>query len=280
MPIMVFGATCEEQIIVKSIELSEKEEKVEETEEPSINHNTLNINAEMHKVGDYIKYQVVLKNVSDKNYNFEEKSIELESENINLDVEFEGSKTIGPTEEKTFDITLRYSNELASSLYRGGKYTLEEAFNINYEKDPSIIDILTNPLTGHNSFFIYLIIIVSIIALLFNKKKNITMILLFGILFIPYYALASDDLCNNSIIINPNILINILEPHPCTIDNVEFLIAGQEYTNGQYRYRYRKSDDYSRRRNRKTGPKSTDECYNCGGMGHWANECHMPRNSK
>jgi RNA recognition motif-containing protein len=43
------------------------------------------------------------------------------------------------------------------------------------------------------------------------------------------------------------------------------------------RYRYKRSDTYSRRRYRKTGPKSTDECYNCGGMGHWANQCHMPK---
>ena len=38
------------------------------------------------------------------------------------------------------------------------------------------------------------------------------------------------------------------------------------------RYRYKRSDTYSRRRYRKTGPKS-----NCGEMGHWANQCHSSK---
>ena len=39
------------------------------------------------------------------------------------------------------------------------------------------------------------------------------------------------------------------------------------------RYRYRRSEEYTRRRYRRTGPKSTDICFNCQGLGHWANEC-------
>lgn len=57
------------------------------------------------------------------------------------------------------------------------------------------------------------------------------------------------------------------------------------YYHDRYRYRDRerdkyRSDDYSRHRSRKTGPKETDICFNCGKPGHWANECHLPKKNR
>ena len=43
------------------------------------------------------------------------------------------------------------------------------------------------------------------------------------------------------------------------------------------RERNRDKDYYYKRR---TGPKKTDICYNCGKEGHWANECHENRRNR
>ena len=49
----------------------------------------------------------------------------------------------------------------------------------------------------------------------------------------------------------------------------------------RHRDRYKNDDNYSsRHRPRKIGPKDTDVCYNCFKLGHWANECHMPKKEK
>ena len=43
------------------------------------------------------------------------------------------------------------------------------------------------------------------------------------------------------------------------------------------RSRDRDRDYYYRRR---SGPKKTDICFNCGKEGHWANECSLPRKER
>ena len=52
------------------------------------------------------------------------------------------------------------------------------------------------------------------------------------------------------------------------------------YHHDRYRYKDKYRNDDYRHRSRKTGPKESDVCFNCGKLGHWANECHVPKKKK
>ena len=52
------------------------------------------------------------------------------------------------------------------------------------------------------------------------------------------------------------------------------------YHHDRYRYKDKYRNDDYRHRSRKTGPKESDVSFNCGKLGHWANECHVPKKKK
>ena len=240
VPFVVFGATCEKQIVIESVELVDKSSTVTETDDPSFDCDSLTINAEMHEVGEFIQYKVKVKNQSNKKYQFKDTPFELNSNLLQADFQFDGASSIKANEEKEILLTLTYGTEVESHLYRGGKYLIDNAIKMNYQ-EASII----NPSTGQSAFFFYLIILVTIVFVLtsIKKKKEAVMMLLLGLFLIPYYALAEDNLNEQVITIQPNILINILQENICTYDGE--LVVGATFVNGQYKYTYKRTDIYA-----------------------------------
>ena len=121
----------------------------------------------------------------------------------------------------------------------------------------------------------------------FGEIKNIN--LKRGYAFVEYYSKgdAKDAIrkLNNQKLFGQNQRVVVEEAigHRRDRDRDRDHHRRDRYYHDRYRDRdkYRSDDHYSsRHRSRKTGPKESDVCFNCGKFGHWANECHMPKKDK
>ena len=241
LPFMVHAEECNpSNIKIKDIDIKDKSEYVEELSDTTFKDNKLNLDLKMYDVGDYIEYELKVKNDSNEDYYLNKDSLDINSDYFEYSITFsDNSNKIEPNTEKTIYLRVEYKNEVEKDKFFSGKYVSNNTVSLKSTSNNE--SILSNPLTKNNMLTIFLFILLIIQLLLYftrDKRINKTMILLLAIL-LPFEVAA---LCNFELDINSNITIGKVKPNPCTYDGE--LVQGAEYVNGQYTYRYMQENDY------------------------------------
>ena len=234
LPFMVNAEECNQNSIkIQSISLKDKSEYTEELSKTTFKNNKINLDLKMYDIGDYIEYELKVKNESKENFYFDEKSLNINSNYFDYSLSYkDNSNKIEPSTEKIIYLKVQYKREVDKEKFFSGKYIDNNNLLLNITNSNPI---LTNPLTNNNKITIIIFILLVIqLVLYFTRDKRINKnYLLFLVLLLP---ITVNALCKCSLDINSNITIGKVKPNPCTYDGE--LVQGAEYVNGQYTYRY------------------------------------------
>ena len=207
-PVFVFAKdTCDSSNIkIKSIVLEDTRGNIEEISEANISGQKINLGLKMNVVGDSAEYKIVLKNDSDDDYYFDEKSIHLDSHYVSYDVSYEDESNIMKGgEEKVIFLKVSYQEKVSATNLNNGIYRDNVVVTLDLTDKNIIEEILDNPLTGRYLGIIVLICMMVGLLLLFkDKKKSLYLFLLIGII-IPFTVNA---LCKHSLEIETNLVID------------------------------------------------------------------------
>ena len=237
LPFMVNAEECNQNSIkIQSIAIKDKSKYTEELSKTTFENNKINLDLKMYDVGDYIEYELKVKNDSDEKYFFDEKSLNINSNYFDYSLSYkDNSNKIEPNTEKTIYLKVQYKKEVEKENFFSGKYKDNNIVSLLLTDNKK--SILSNPLTGSNKIILLLISMIILGIYLYYKKTNnlkLNIFILFGLsLLIPISTYA---LCEVKLDINSNITIGKVKPNPCTYDGE--LVQGAEYVNGQYTYRY------------------------------------------
>ena len=237
LPFMVSAEECNSSSIeIKDINVKDKSKYVEELSKSTIKDNKINLDLKMYDIGDYIEYELKVKNESKENFYFDEKSLNINSVYFDYSLSYkDNSNRIEPNTEKTIYLKVKYNKEVEKENFFSGKYKDNNIVSLLLTDNKK--SVLSNPLTGSNKIILLLISMIILGIYLYYKKTNnlkLNIFILFGLsLLIPISTYA---LCEVKLEIDSDITIGKVKPNPCTYDGE--LVQGAEYVNGQYTYRY------------------------------------------
>ena len=200
VPFMVFAEDKVENtnhsgdVYIASSELIKLSDGVEEIEKPTLKDLNVKFNVQFSEVNQSIEYKLIIKNISNKDYNISTDNSFNKSDYITYNFKYDdGSDIIKAGSEEEMLVTIAYTKEVPSDKLTDGKFIEDNDMSLNLSNE------ITNPTTilqryGVNTL---LIIITCIVAFYFLKTKNIKnslKVLLLGLMLIPLTARSLDSI--------------------------------------------------------------------------------------
>ena len=196
-------------IKVESIEFVKKSENAEEVTNSNINDNKVNIDLKLYDPGDYVEYSIKIKNVSSKEYSFDESKMITSDDYVTYEFSYsESSNVLKPGDERVLKLKVSYKNKVPSSKLENSEYSSSSSIALTLVED-NIVPII-NPGTGVVNpivyVFLFMVSAVSLCTVLkIGKKYKILLFLIFALFLIPIYTFANDKV---DVDINAKIVID------------------------------------------------------------------------
>ncbi|MBR6113351.1 MAG: BspA family leucine-rich repeat surface protein [Bacilli bacterium] len=210
-PLFVFAKdTCDPgNIKIESITLEDTKGNIEEVKKASSSGQKINLGLRMNVVGDTASYKIVLKNTSNEDYYFDEKSLNLDTDYVDYTVSYEDDNNLMKGgEEKILFLKVVYKEKMDSSTLENGLYQDTQVVKLNLTNNNLVDEILENPVTGRKlGLLIFIVLIVGCVLFHKEKKKSAYLFLIVG-LTLPFSVRA---LCRHSLEIENDLIIDTKE---------------------------------------------------------------------
>ncbi len=190
IPTVVFAEECSiDGVVVEKISRVAKSSSTKEVAPAKIENKKIYLNLEMNSVGDYITYEIYVKNGTEEDYVIDKSSLNNKYDYFEYTLDT-NETMVKPGETKTIRLNVSYINEVAQAAYK--EYVFSEKQNLNLLFNPTKIDI--NPPTGVTDliYIMPVVFIVAIMIMISNKKRRLFKVIsAFTIIIIPYVVNAS-----------------------------------------------------------------------------------------
>ena len=213
------------EVYISEVSLEEKSDDVIVNKRAIPDGLSIDVDVKLNNLGDFVKYKVVVKNTTNKDYKIDSKTKYGNSEYIKYEFSFTDNNEIKAGQEKIMYVKISYNREIPESELVNGGFRETRSMDIALVDNESIV----NPKTGRTIISIIVILIsASIIIYLFNYNKSRSLMVFFMIfgLLVPSVVIAAEKI---AITINSNIAISV-KPQICFYSGKE--IKYYQYDDG------------------------------------------------
>lgn len=188
--LIIPNVNAKDDVSIESIRLIDKSEKIVELSAPTKNGLKIGFDLSFGSLGDYAKYEVVIKNDSNKEYEINDETKFSSSNYIEYKYEFkEKTNRVKANSKVTLYITVTYKNAVPNDKLTDGKYIEKNEMAISLSNED-------NPKTFSSILYIllFIILILGFTFIINNKNlKNISIVIIV-LLLVPVTIFALEKL--------------------------------------------------------------------------------------